>query len=61
MNLRTGIRNPILIVVSENALEALSVDEEGGRQVRYCKDPEVGFWRRLSTGCLSIFAPESML
>jgi putative cardiolipin synthase len=37
------------------------VSEEGGREVRYRKDPEVGFWRRLSTGCLSIFAPESML
>jgi putative cardiolipin synthase len=37
------------------------VAEEGGREVRYNRDPEVGFWRRLSTGCLSIFAPESML
>ena len=37
------------------------VSEEGGREVRLRKDPEVGFWRRLSTGCLSIFAPESLL
>ena len=37
------------------------VAEEGGREVRFRNDPEVGFWRRFSTGCLSIFAPESML
>lgn len=35
--------------------------EEGGKDVRYTKDPEVGLWRRFSTSVLSLFAPESML
>jgi putative cardiolipin synthase len=37
------------------------VSEESGREVRYTRDPEVGFWRRFSTWFLSIFAPESLL
>jgi len=37
------------------------ISEENGREVRYSRDPEVGFWRRFSTWFLSIFAPESLL
>jgi hypothetical protein len=37
------------------------ISEENGREVRYTRDPEVGFWRRFSTWFLSILAPESML
>jgi phosphatidylserine/phosphatidylglycerophosphate/cardiolipin synthase-like enzyme len=37
------------------------ISEENGREVRYTRDPEVGFWRRFSTWFLSIFAPEYML
>jgi len=37
------------------------ISEEKGREVRYTRDPEVGFWRRSSTWFLSIFAPESLL
>lgn len=37
------------------------ITEEGGKEVRYTKDPRVGFWRGLKTKCISIFAPESML
>ena len=36
-------------------------NEENGREVRYTRDPDVGFWRRFSTWFLSIFAPESLL
>jgi putative cardiolipin synthase len=35
--------------------------EENGREVRYTRDPDVGFWRRFSTWFLSFFAPESLL
>jgi putative cardiolipin synthase len=37
------------------------ISEENGREVRYTRDPGVGFWRRSSTWFLSIFAPESLL
>ncbi len=37
------------------------ISEEGGNEVRYTRDPEVGFWRRFSTWFLSIFAPEYLL
>ena len=37
------------------------ISRENGREVRYSRDPEVGFWRRFSTWFLSIFAPESLL
>ena len=37
------------------------ISEENGREVRYSRDPEVGFWRRFSTWFLSIFAPEALL
>jgi cardiolipin synthase C len=37
------------------------ISQEDGKEVRYSKDPEVGFWRRTSTWFLSIFAPESLL
>ena len=37
------------------------ISREGGTEVRYTRDPEVGFWRRSSTWFLSIFAPESLL
>ena len=35
--------------------------EENGRESRYTRDPDVGFWRRFSTWFLSFFAPESLL
>ncbi len=34
---------------------------EQGREVRYRKDPETGFWRRLSIGLLSLLPIESQL
>jgi len=37
------------------------ISEEGGKEVRFTRDPGVGFWRRFSTGILSLFAPESLL
>jgi putative cardiolipin synthase len=37
------------------------ISEENGREVRFTRDPGVGFWRRFSTGILSLFAPESLL
>jgi cardiolipin synthase C len=37
------------------------ITEENGREVRFTRDPDVGFWRRFSTWFLSIFAPESLL
>ncbi len=37
------------------------ISEEEGKEVRYTRDPEVGFWRRSSTWFLSFFAPESLL
>jgi len=37
------------------------ISEENGKEVRFTRDPKVGFWRRFSTWFLSIFAPESML
>lgn len=37
------------------------ISEENGREVRYTRDPVVGFWRRFSTWFLSIFATESLL
>jgi putative cardiolipin synthase len=41
--------------------DLLWISEENGREVRYTRDPEVGFWRRFSTWFLSFFAPESLL
>jgi cardiolipin synthase C len=37
------------------------MSEENGREVRFTRDPDVGFWRRFSTWFLSLFAPESLL
>jgi len=37
------------------------ISEENGREVRFTRDPDVGFWRRFSTWFLSIFAPEALL
>jgi putative cardiolipin synthase len=37
------------------------ISEEKGKEVRFTRDPEVGFWRRFSTWFLSAFAPESLL
>jgi putative cardiolipin synthase len=37
------------------------ISREDGKDVRYSRDPEVGFWRRSSSWFLSIFAPESLL
>ena len=37
------------------------ISEENGREVRFSRDPDVGFWRRFSTWFLSFFAPESLL
>jgi putative cardiolipin synthase len=37
------------------------ISEENGKEVRFTRDPEVGFWRRFSTWFLSAFAPESLL
>jgi putative cardiolipin synthase len=39
----------------------LWISEENGKEVRFTRDPEVGFWRRFSTWFLSFFAPESLL
>jgi cardiolipin synthase C len=41
--------------------DLLWVSEEDGREVRFTRDPDVGFWRRFSTWFLSFFAPESLL
>jgi cardiolipin synthase C len=41
--------------------DLLWISEENGREVRFTRDPEVGFWRRFSTWFLSIFAPEYLL
>jgi putative cardiolipin synthase len=41
--------------------DLLWISEENGTEVRYARDPDVGFWRRFSTWFLSIFAPESLL
>jgi putative cardiolipin synthase len=41
--------------------DLLWISREDGKDVRYTRDPEVGFWRRSSTWFLSIFAPESLL
>ncbi len=37
------------------------VTEENGREVRYYKDPQTGFWCRVEVRVLSLFAPESEL
>jgi putative cardiolipin synthase len=37
------------------------ISREDGKDVRYSRDPDVGFWRRSSTWFLSFFAPESLL
>ena len=37
------------------------ISEEDGKEARFTRDPGVGFWRRFSTGFLSLFAPESLL
>jgi cardiolipin synthase C len=37
------------------------ISEENGKEVRFTRDPDVGFWRRFSTWFLSFFAPESLL
>ena len=34
---------------------------EDGKEVRFDKEPETSFWKRFSTGFLSIFVPESQL
>jgi cardiolipin synthase C len=41
--------------------DLLWISEENGREVRFTRDPDVGFWRRFSTWFLSFFAPESLL
>jgi cardiolipin synthase C len=41
--------------------ELVWISEENGKESRYTRDPGVGFWRRFSTGFLSLFAPESLL
>lgn len=37
------------------------IGEENGREVKYNSEPLSGFWRRIFTKFLSLFAPESML
>lgn len=34
---------------------------EGGKEVQFTKEPETGFWKRFTTGFMSIFVPESQL
>ena len=37
------------------------VTMEDGKEVRFDKEPETGFWKRFGVGFMSIFVPESQL
>ena len=34
---------------------------EDGKEIRFDKEPETGFWKRFGVGFMSIFVPESQL
>jgi cardiolipin synthase C len=57
--LRPGYSYRLVLDTPEGGLVWIS--EKSGNEVRYTRDPEVGFWRRFSTWFLSIFVPEYLL